>query len=142
MSPLFSSDPYSAFAIYGVIPTYQSPVLKWPSTRLNIAPNNAAHYNTSSGKYCPDHRGTYLFQLHLYKDNQSGNPFCSIIKESQSGSLRILASASPKDSTLEGSSATIVDLEQGDCVYVGSCEDVSNISFLTSFSGALLDLLD
>ena len=142
MSPLFSSDPYSAFATYGILPTYQSPVLKWSSTTLNIATNNATHYNTSTGKYCPDHRGTYLFQLHLYKMSPTGGPSCTIIKESQSGSLASISRVFSSGSTLGGSTATIVELKQGDCVWVGACDDLLHISDLTSFSGALLDLLD
>ena len=141
---LFSSDPYSAFAIYAEYASYQNRVLVWSSTDLNIASNNATHYNTSSGKYCPHHRGTYLFQLHMYKKPiATGSPICSIVKELPSGDLSNLAEARTSSGSLGGSTATIVDLEQGDCVWAGSCGgSLDDISFKTAFSGALLNLLD
>ena len=139
---IFSSDPYSAFAIAGETPSYKHPVLIFPETQLNIAPNNAAHYNASSGKYCAEYYGTYQFQLHLYKTGPtSGAPYCAIVKESQSGSTASLAWVFTYGNTIGGSTSTIVDLEQGDCVYVGHCSETSKLSDKTAFSGTLLNLL-
>ena len=138
----FSSDPYSAFAIYDEVPYYHNGVLIWDETELNITPNNAAHYNTSSGKYCAEFSGTYLFQLHLYKSSStSGTAYCYIIKEWLLGYEARLARAY-NDGSFEASTATIVNLAQGDCVYVGDCTGPTLITRQTSFSGALLHLLD
>ena len=113
----------------------------WSSTKLNIAPDNGAHYNTSSGKYCAEYYGTYIFQLHLYKTSPTETLSCDI-KKDHDGSLETLVRVSARPDTLTGSSSTIVDLQNGDCVYVGECTNFHKLNSMTSFSGALLDLLD
>ena len=117
-------------------------MLRWAETNLNIAPNNGAHYNTSSGKYCPEYYGTYAFHLHLHKPSSTGlRVYCYIIKEPQSGSDARLARAY-NGGSYSASTTAIVDLEKGDCVYVGNCTRPEDINTLTSYSGTLLDLLD
>ena len=118
-----------------------SPVLIWPSTRLNIAPDNGAHYNTSSGKYCAEFYGTYIFILHLYKTGLREIAVCHIVKDDGS-SRETLGTTEVQDGTITGSTSTILVLEKGDCVYVGNCGGYSLLSTLSSFSGALLDSLE
>ena len=138
----FPSDPYSAFSIYGVAPTKPgTSVIIWPSTKLNIATNNATHYDTSTGKYCAEYYGLYMFNLHLYKISEQGSSKCYIFKESQSGMMSGLAQASVGSSSLESSTTTIVELGQGECVYVGGCSGFSFLSSFTSFSGTLIHYL-
>ena len=119
-------------------PTQDGSVLVWPSTKLNIAPDNGALYNTSSGKYCAEIYGTYIFHLHLY-NRAAGQTGCAITKDDD-GSLETLAYAEIQSGTLTSSTSTIVDLEKGVCVYVGHCFG-SGFSAQSTFSGALQDSL-
>ena len=113
----------------------------WQSTKLNIAPDNGAHYNTSSGKYCAEFYGIYAFHLHLVKVSAANTAACAIQKD-HAGSLETLAATTVNPGTVTSSISTIVDLERGDCVYAGECFAIDLLSSSTSFSGALLDPLE
>ena len=122
-------------------PTEDGSVLVFPNTKLNIAPDNGADFNTSSGKYCAEYYGIYSFHLHLYKTGPGNTAECAINKD-DGARMETLAHAEVKSGTITGSTSTIVTLEQGDCVYVFDCNGTSLLSDQTSFNGALIDSLE
>ena len=133
---LLFSDPTSAFSIYNEVPTYVNDVVIWPTADLNIG----LHYDNTTGKYCAEHTGTYMFQLHLYKQFQGGLVTCKIKKNSDTIAAAQVPSETVKPGFYEGSTSSIVHLEKGDKVYVGDCVNFNNLFQWTAFNGVLLDL--
>ena len=113
----------------------------WSNPKLN----QGSDYNTTTGKYCAEHSGTYLFHLDLYKISLADEVNCNIFKSFSDGTLAFLSQAAVAPETsqagqYESSTTAIAHLEQGDCVYVGSCVNYNNMEFLTTFVGTLLNL--
>ena len=130
---MFLSDPMSAFAIYGVYPTYSSGVAVFPDTRLNIG----NHYSTSTGKFTCHFAGVYVFSLNLYKKSGASEVVCSIRKN---GGVVALAEVPSESNSgyYESSASTILHLNRDDAVDVGNCYNPDDIQAYTSFTGFLL----
>ena len=108
----------------------------WPSVYLNIG----QHYDNTTGKYSAEYNGTYMFQLHLYKQHKGDLITCNIIKKSDSIAIAQVPSETVKPSYYESSTSIIVHLEKGDKVYVGDCYNFNSLFQWTAFNGVLLDL--
>ena len=137
---IFSSAPTSAFSLFGPDHTYKDDVVIWSDPELN----QGSHYNTTTGRFCPEYSGTYLFHLDLYKMSQADRVQCGIFKSFPDGGQTSLSFASvagetSKTGDYESSTTAIVHLEQGDCVYVGFCVGYNNMNFATAFVGTLLN---
>ena len=132
---LFVSDPMSAFAIYGPTPTYNSSsgVAVFRSTRLNIG----NHYSTVTGQYTCYYPGVYVFSLNLYKKSRSSFVYCYIRKNDIVYAYAEVPGES-KNGYYESSGSTILHLNRGDTVDVGSCYNADDIDDYTSFTGFLL----
>ena len=107
--------------------------------------NQGSDYNTTTGTYCAEYSGTYLFNLNLYKIDLADKVACGIFKSFSDGESTVLSHASVEAETsqagqYESSTTAIAHLEQGDCVYVGSCTNYNNMGFPTTFVGTLLNL--
>ena len=135
-------SPTSAFSILGKPRAGASGIVAiWESPALNIGD----HYDITTGKYCPEYNGIYIFQLHLYKKSLGIGVGCIMQKESASGEMTQLGLADVPSETTQGgryggSTAAIAHLEQGDCVFVSSCYLFDSLDPRTTFSGALLHL--
>ena len=136
-------SPTSAFSIMGKPRAGVSGIVAiWESSALNIGDD----YDNTTGKYCPEYNGIYILQLHLYKKSLGIGVHCAMTKESaSSGEITQLGMADvPSETTQDGnyggSTAAIVHLEQGDCVFVSNCYLFDNIGYITTFSGGLLHL--
>ena len=133
---VFFSDYMSAFAIYWGNPLlYDSSTdrLTFSSTRINIG----NHYNTTTGQFTCQYAGIYVFMLNLYKDNGAGRVWCHI---RINGYNLVLANV-PAESGYgwyESSGSTVLYLDPGDKVDVGSCRGANEIDIRTSFIGFLL----
>ena len=134
---IFVSDPTSAFAIYGYSPTYNSSsrVAVFPSTSLRL--NIGNHYSTSTGKFTCYYPGVYVFSLNLYKRSGASRVYCYIRKNGSDVALAEVPSES-EIGIYESSASTILHLNRGDTVNVGSCYNADGIHWFTSFTGFLL----
>ena len=113
---IFSSDPVSAFAMYGAKPTYTLGILVFPSTLLNIG----NHYSTVTGRFTCYYPGVYMFSLNLYKSPGPDIIYCRIIKNGkQSTSVQATILSEDQSGYYEGSASTIYHLNRGDRVHVG-----------------------
>ena len=131
---LFYLDPTSAFAIYGVYPTYSSTgVAVFSSVKLNIG----GHYSTTTGKYTCYYSGIYVFSLNLYKKSGTSAVTCRIRKNGSTVAYAYVPSES-ESGYYESSTSTVHRLARGDTVDVGGCTNPSNIDSYTSFTGFLL----
>ena len=108
--------------------------------------NTGSHYNNTTGKYCAEHNGTYLFHLNLYKFPLANTIGCYLLKDSKIETGESLSYASVPSETsnhafYESSTTAITHLDQGDCVYVGNCDNyMNNWSDVTTFTGTLLSV--
>ena len=109
-------------------------VVVWSEPTLNTG----SDYNTTTGKYCAEHSGTYLFQLNLVKKNRATAVICSLFKESDRIGNTWVPDETTTSGQFESSTTAIAHLEPGECVYVGSCNGFSNMADTTTFAGALL----
>ena len=104
--------------------------------------NKGSNYNTTTGKYCAEYNGTYLFHLNLYKVGGTNRVLgCLLLKDSKIQTGEDIAYATVPTETSdssESSTTAITHLEQGDCVYVGACEEYINLAGDTTFIGTLL----
>ena len=137
----FSSGPTSAFSTYGLDKTYVDNVVVWGMPYLNTGSN----YNTTTGKYYAEYNGTYLFHLNLYKGGGANAVGCILYKDSNIKTKELLsyaavASETSNDGFYESSTTAITHLDQGDCVYVGDCNNFSNLSGRTTFTGTLISV--
>ena len=132
---IFVSDPMSAFAIYGYSPTYNSSsgVAVFPVTKLNIG----NHYSTSTGKFTCYYPGVYVFSLNLYKKSAASRVYC-YIRKNGSNVARAEVPSESEFGYYESSASTILHLNRGDTVDVGSCYHADDIHWFTSFTGFLL----
>ena len=129
------SDYQSAFAIYRVWPTYNSStdVLIFPSTSINLG----NHYDTTTGQFIAQYAGMYVFILNLYKGTRAGSVWCYIRKNGSNIALAYVPAES-ESGRYESSGSTVVHLDPGDKVDVGSCYNPGYIFYYTSFIGFLL----
>ena len=128
------SAPTSAFSTYKGTISYVDGVVVWSEPTLNIG----SHYNTTTGKYCAEHSGTYLFQLNLVKKSLLASVVCSLFKESDRIGDAWVPTETIWAGQFESSTTAIVHLVQGECVYVGGCNGFSNMADTTTFTGTLL----
>ena len=130
---LFPLVPISAFAVFGVYPTYNSSteVAVFEFATLNIG----YHYSTTTGKYTCYYPGIYVFSLNLYKKTGANRVYCYIRKN---GSVFAMAIVQSESEYGESSASTVLRLARGDTVDVGSCLNPSFINSHTSFIGFLL----
>ena len=128
------SDYQSAFAIYRESPTYSysTKVLIFPSTTTNIG----NHYDTTTGQFTAQYAGIYVFILNLYRGSGADYVYCYIrINGSYAAIGRVHLKS---EQHAESSGSTVVHLDPGDKVDVGTCGSPSEIDIRTSFIGFLL----
>ena len=76
-----------------------------------------------------------MFSLNLYKKSRASKAYCFIRKN---GSVVVIAYSENQIDFYESSSSTILHLNRGDTVDVGSCYNPDAIHSYTSFTGFLL----
>ena len=106
-------------------------MLIFPETKLNIGND----YDTTTGQFTCRYPGIYVFSVNLYCSDAGNRVKCHIMKNRGTVSF---ANTPSFAKWLEGSGSTIVHLELGDKVYVGSCVGADNILDRTTFNGFLL----
>ena len=133
---MYSSDPASAFAIYGATPTEDpsTETLVFPQYRINIGD----HYNTSTGMYTCQYPGIYVFSVHIYKKDGDTSDIGCFIRLNGNDQVHITVPGTSNDGFYEGSTSTVFHLQEGDTVDIGNCLDPSAVSQLTSVIGFLL----
>ena len=135
---LMLPDFRSAFAIYGKTPSYNS------STSVVIFPDNAVKtnigndYDSTTGQFTCRYAGVYIFVVNLYRFNRDDNRLKCYIQKNGTKVVDANAPASSEYEWSGGSGSTVVHLDQGDTVNVGSCLGDNNFSMFTSFMGFLL----
>ena len=95
-------------------------------------------YDKTSGQFTCPVAGLYHFALVIYKTAYADAASC-FIRHKQSNLVEAFSSPPMPGGYFEASTSAVLHLKQGDTVDLAGCTSASNMEWLTTFSGFLIN---
>ena len=95
-------------------------------------------YDKTSGQFTCPVAGLYHFALVIYKTAYADVASC-FIRHKQSNRVEAYSSPPMPGGYFEASTSVVLHLKQGDTVDLAGCTSASNMEWLTTFSGFLIN---